>query len=199
MRGRVGSCPSTHPHSPPSFPLHPSPTHPPHTGCTRSSSAWPSPQAGPTPPKPPPSNSCAGARAGHGRAGGRVGPGCRPHGRPGAPCRLLTPVPGTHAACRRLLLGLSRSVKKVALRLIETMVDKCEDVDMVAAQVGLRAGRAGAHACVCVCGGGRRPLPGRGSAAGGGAYRDAPRHAAPAGAPPLPCCALLLLCSTCPR
>lgn len=28
------------------------------------------------------------------------------------------------------------SVKKVALRLIETMVDKCEDPDMVAAQVG---------------------------------------------------------------
>lgn len=33
-------------------------------------------------------------------------------------------------------LPFCRSVKKVALRLIETMVDKCEDPDLVAAQVG---------------------------------------------------------------
>ena len=39
-------------------------------------------------------------------------------------------------------LGLCCSVKKVALRLIETMVDKCEDPDMVAAQVGSGEGVA---------------------------------------------------------
>lgn len=52
------------------------------------------------------------------------------------------------------------SVKKVTLRLIETLVDKCEDPDLVAAQVwgSCRAAAAGRAGTCCVS---RPCLPGR--------------------------------------